>query len=333
MKTKIHALLIVLAASLLAGCEKDLEKQVSLEVAPVSKGAFMDGNTLVVQKGFPVLFHLQGDADYVTFWSGETGHEYAKKEMTELPDGSISSVLSCVLSSQYGTVAGNTGTFKVKISDTFGELAGNDKDADLEKVNAHPWTDITDQLSLSYTPSATTAVSFPLEDKYARALTIAFLYQTTNNTIGQCRWEVRELNIVNTDMQTGTVSRIPAVNMGFVPLDAYASGNDAYKVATSNVAGMWNLVRIADQAGTMMGIHASAIGDPVNCDWLISSPINLRTRDLDQGVAIKNITENVSDYTYTYQEPGEYEVVFVARNYNYHHSDEVVRVLQIKVVE
>ena len=51
-----------------------------------------------------------------------------------------------------------------------------------------------------------------------------------------------------------------------------------------------------------------------NEDWLISSPLHLDKVSPDRGVAIKDISERLDNFTYIYSKPGVYRAVFMAVN-------------------
>ena len=55
---------------------------------PVDFDVRLDGDN-VYRPGEIVRFRLSGDADYITFFSGETGHEYDKRERTSIPSEEI----------------------------------------------------------------------------------------------------------------------------------------------------------------------------------------------------------------------------------------------------
>ena len=53
----------------------------------------------------------------------------------------------------------------------------------------------------------------------------------------------------------------------------------------------------------------------------------------NEGVSIKNTSFDLKNYTYIYNEPGEYTVTFVARKANAWGFKEQIKELKIKVVE
>lgn len=62
-----------------------------------------EGNILTVKKNTPVNFQLNGNPDYITFYSGEFGHQYAYVNKAEYDAEDIEKMtFSFSLWSQYG---------------------------------------------------------------------------------------------------------------------------------------------------------------------------------------------------------------------------------------
>ena len=71
-------LILTLGTLLFASCEKELDRDltdVSVTVA-TNENVRYEGNILTVKKGTPVEFLFHGDPDYISFFSGEIGHQY-----------------------------------------------------------------------------------------------------------------------------------------------------------------------------------------------------------------------------------------------------------------
>lgn len=104
---KLFALSMVTFA--LASCDKSLEQ--GLEGANVSvevnDNVVSDGQIITVSKGTPIKFNINGDPDYVTFFSGESGHKYAYRQRTLIDMDQIeSSEMTFSVEAQYGNPAG-----------------------------------------------------------------------------------------------------------------------------------------------------------------------------------------------------------------------------------
>lgn len=97
--------MLSLGALLFASCEKELDRDltdVSVTVATNDQVRY-EGNILTVRKGTPIEFLLYGDPDYVSFFSGEIGHQYIYHDRKEI---SVDDIVSCDLKfsiwAQYG---------------------------------------------------------------------------------------------------------------------------------------------------------------------------------------------------------------------------------------
>ena len=320
-------ILILISLALLlsfSACEDELDKKVGFSVSATSSGATTKGDTLIVSKSEPVTFHLEGNPDFISFFSGEAGSEYSKRNQTEIPIDEITSKLNFTAFAQYGAIPN---TMSVYLSTTFdGLLGAGNKKADSLRIEQNDWIDITALCNLPTASNGTSDVNIPLNEYLGKRLTIAFLYHTQQNTLAQPTWEIRNLKIVNTELKTGRDSELPATSMGFSPLDMYATNALAYNSGTG--AGIWgsNTARLR--------ISSSPVGSAMNKDWMVSAPFTINSRQTDKGVGIKTITDNVlQTYTRTYGTNGIYVVTFVASNSNFEHSAEAVKNLVIKVID
>lgn len=64
--------------------------------------------------------------------------------------------------------------------------------------------------------------------------------------------------------------------------------------------------------------------------WVISKPIQASAVEPDYGVAIKNMSYKLNQYSYTYNKAGEYTAKFVATNANKWNSESTVK--EVKVI-
>ena len=78
MRKNIYISALAFLALSLASCQ---QQNISL---PVDFDVMLDGDN-VYRPGEIVRFRFSGDADYITFFSGEVGHEFDKRERTSVP--------------------------------------------------------------------------------------------------------------------------------------------------------------------------------------------------------------------------------------------------------
>lgn len=319
----------ILIISFSTGCDDVLDEKVRFDMTVVSEGSSIIKDTLVVKKSTDVQFNFSGNPDFITFYSGESGHVYAYRDRTLLSKDDITSELKFSSFAQYGTIPG---AFKVYLSTTFGEMSlDRDKKTDSTKIVAHNWIDISDQCNLPTTSSTTLRDAVvPLDDYLGQNLIIAFLYQPLNNTAAQPTWEIQSLRIVNTSKTDGSESILAASSMGLTPFDMYAAGTAAYQSGT--VSGIWNLSNIA-ATPPRVRMQSSSIGVDINKDWLITKPIVINACTPDTGIGIKTITNRLDSYTYRYNAAGVYTITVIGRNNNVEASSEVIREIVIKVID
>lgn len=341
MRNNIFSLLAAFTLLAFASCSDELDKKVSMHVTATAENAEMDGNTLVVAKGQMVTFNISGNPDFITFFSGEKGREYAKRNLTETPIEEIGeSNLQFYTKTQYGSAATVENSFKVYVSTTFEGLFKNNKAKDstlvANSLEDGTWIDITDKCNIPTAAGKTSdPVSISMTEYLGKRFAIAFKYQPLSNASAQPRWEVHNLKIVNTSKDTGEeIGFVGAANFGFSPLNMFAADNtEAYKTVTNNTEGVWNLSNLSALEPYMF-VHSSGAGKDLRHVWLISSAVVINGRQPDTGVGIKTISNNpITSYTHTYEAAGEYTVTFLARNANFENTSEVVREFKIKVIE
>ena len=76
---------ILISALVMTSCNKEMTKgleDVSVSVTP-GANVTVDGLMVTVKKGEPVVFNINGDPDFVTFYSGEIGHQYTYNDRYE----------------------------------------------------------------------------------------------------------------------------------------------------------------------------------------------------------------------------------------------------------
>ena len=109
--------------------------------------------TNTYRAGDPVVFNFQGNADYITVWNGDTGHEYKYRNRTQVALEDIESCqLTIEISQQYG---GNPEVSNLDMiaGNKFPGLAGNDAAADRPIVEAIAQSNYADWQVLEYTPN------------------------------------------------------------------------------------------------------------------------------------------------------------------------------------
>ena len=333
MKTKIFFSTLSVLFPMLFSCQKELEQKLDASVQATAADGWYVDDTLYVVGPSEVTFNFDGDPDMITFYSGESGHMYDRRNMTMLPTTSLTSKITVRFRAQYG---GSTeGKWFGYLSTDFEALTG-DYETDKKMLNEEiDWIDITEQCNFPASQTdgegGYTSAEISLDDYLDEpSITVAFLYQRDEN-VSVPRMEIRNFLVTSTDLDTGESSSLYPADVGFSPFHENETGNNIYAFATSNAGGRWRSYMTDPASDYMLGLHPN--NNAIFRSWVISNPIDLKSRTPDTGEAIKNIITYVNSYNYTYSEPGLYKVTFVMKNVNYRASDEEVRDVYVRVLE
>lgn len=345
---KLNKLLIAvgIASFALASCENELTKDAKLSVnVATNEGVSFDGQTITVKKGTPVEFHFNGDPDFLTFFSGEAGKKYEYRDRITVDENDIeSSTLKLDLQSQYGKLSAID--FHLYVSDNdFPGLFKNKFEEDSVLVEKHEgWKDLipADQLP---TPTSTKSFEFDMKPYLGKRIVIAVMYKGVDNSQTQPKFFFKNMQIVN-KMTDGSETSLGAGSFGLTALNmlykhklsdqkalsttakvtnlAYGTTNKS----APNISGIWNLEDINN-----FSIHSSGAKAALKYSWLVSNLLVVNACTPDAGTGLKDITENVESYSYTYDKPGTYTATFVATNGNYKQKKTVVHEYKVVVME
>ena len=308
----------------LGSCTDELNNQVVFSFTAVGENTSINDDTLVVNKSVPVIFSFEGNAENITFYSGELGHEYDKRGLTQTP---VSDIDSCYLSftnkPQFGTIPG---TLKVYLSTAYpGMNLANKKTDSLSVINEN-WINLSDSCNISATSNVMSLSKVSLKSYVNSKITLAFRYKTVDNTAIQPTWQIGNLKIVVRNKK-GAITTMSANDLGFSALDLLATENS---YSSAGGTGIWDLTNVA-ATSSVMKIVFSGAGQALNDDWLVSTPKIATSRIPDKGIAVKSIATTVTTYQYTFNTPGIYKVGFHAVNHNFKYSSETGQTQIIKV--
>ncbi len=80
-------------------------------------------------------------------------------------------------------------------------------------------------------------------------------------------------------------------------------------------------------------IHSTGSAYSWKTAWLVSDPIKITSCEPDQGVSIKNLSQDIRSYSYTYENVGTYRATFLITNANYKHDDSQVYTVVVNVTD
>lgn len=348
-----------------AGLKQDLS-EASIGVVATDQ-VVCDGNIITVKKGTPVEFQLNGNPNYITFFSGEQTHQYVYRNRTQIAvEDIISSTLHfAVFTNNAGGPLSCTNQLDIFylaeetdpetgeiITPAFPGLSKTNYEADSVLVETTDWKTLveredlpTDRLNAA---SAKYTFDFPMEEYIGKKFTLALVLNldkreemdpaNPEQTFVQSPFNFQDMYI-ETKWRNGRTTRSYAAAFGFTPLNMMHKHKlkdqkdyqFPYISVPSNTAGMWNFT----DAGTgNFSIGATQRGDTWKYSWAVSDYLNVAECPTpDTGVWVKEISQNISSYTYTYEQVGTYTATFLMRNINYDYTEEKTQEFIINVTE
>lgn len=354
----------------LASCDNELHQNLSeAGIAVVMDNQVKyEGNILTVKKGTPVTFRLEGNPDYITFFSGEVTHQYKYNNRQEI---AVEDIAECNLAFTLAVPTGGTpascqnqldilyqveeinGETGETVTPAFPGLSKSDFMADSLLVETGTdWKELIPRKDLPKAVNTSVTRSVSLKEFIGRKLTLAIVLNrdrvedmVTNPETGkpwtnvQSQFGFTNLRI-ETKWKNGRTTNSYAAAFGFTPLNMdWRKGYDdqvkaemgAYGSVPSGMPGLWNL----SSAGTgNMTLGATQRGEKWKYTWLVSDYLKLtECRETDQGVLVKEISQNPDSYTYTYDKVGTYTATFLMKNANYDYADTKTQEFVINVTE
>jgi len=299
--------------------------------------------------GDSVIFNFSSGPDFITFYSGEAGRRYENRTRV-IAAGNPKLVFQTAM--QNGILLNND-SLQLLVSSN---LSGYDS----ASIVRATWTDITARNTkwpTTLTTTFSTSDSIDLTDfNSVESINIAFrAIGKKYPTAVQRRRQIQNLTLTNI-LADGTRTPLFSTfaNTGWVQaslLNNTLPGFNAWNVGTGNISA-------ADSVRNSNGITirtaypiqfdpGTTFNNDDNDDWLITSKVNLKTVNPDQGVTIKNETNTAftgltydyyktpgvfAQYLYFFRTPGVYNITFVGTNINMNKRTEVIKQLQITIV-
>lgn len=322
--------------------------------AQAGDGVTIENNVITVTRNTPVKFNIMGEPDNITFYSGESGHNYDFRTRTLIdPSQIISSELSFDIDHQYKTAEFHENLYSIYLSETFPGLFKDDFAADCNLLNEFSdWKELVPQSELPKKANEKKSYKISFSEYLGKNITLAVDYHPEK--ADQPKVNFSNFKIEN-KLTDGTVNTILPSNMGFTPVNIWSADLNGIKIkeddlknnsgyydgegkliesalwygsVTNNISGMWNLKNM--KLGNF-SVHSTNAGDGLRPTWLISDYLVINGCTPDKGTALKNIANRFESYEYTYAKPGTYKAVFVLSNENYKEEDNRIITMIINV--
>lgn len=265
-----------------------------------------------------VQFNLSGVPDNITFYSGEPGNEYDKRDFFSSDEG----VLTLQFNSATRAGATLPRNITVLISTDFNGVYNE------ENVKAATWTDITSRAKMpSNTASNSDVVSgeINLDDLKVKGkpMYLAFRYLSENAAgTAQRYWNIGRTSLVNKVPGNGDFSIISTVEPGMFQILDF-QGSDNKWIMNTGTAAQHRMVHTANE-----------INWAPDEDWLISRGFQVfQTQGHKKNaVNVKSISASTpGTFSWLYSTPGTYKATFIALNTNRDVQKEVVKEVWVTV--
>lgn len=308
MKKTIFVL-SVLGLFLAACSEKEIQTPNDFEVS-VTKAKYKLSDS--------VQFNISGAPDNITFYSGEPGNEYDKRDFFSSDEGK----LTLQFNSQTRAGATLPRNIAVLISTDFnGEYTE-------QGVKAAKWTDITSRAVLpANTASNADVVSgeINLDDLKVkgRPMYLAFRYVSENAAgTAQRYWNMGRMFLINKVPENSDFEITPTIEKGLFQVVEFQGADNKWTINTGT-------------ATSHRLIHtANAINTQPDDDWVISRGFQVFQSfgHKKNAVNVKSISGSTPEtFSWRYSAPGTYKATFIALNTNRDIQKEVVKEVWVTI--
>ncbi len=277
-----------------------------------------------INTGEAATFRFEGNADYITFYSGEAYSDYKFRDGRKIIPG------------DRNTLSFETAISEVGQRDQLSVLIGNDFNGDYLDYNNlinSGWTDITSNITLATDANVKNSSdidisSFIQDDKPTY---IAFRYKTKSQAENgkASRWVVSNLKVKTYPEELGECTMCEIATAGFRIVDPFSRTSAACRTSLSQT----QLV----MQGNFYGLDSDGVmqgEDLENEHWVISRALDMKSeKDMgpDRPVSVKGYTQPMTEtYEHIYEKPGEYEAVFVVSCQSL--DEKIERVHKVKII-
>jgi len=270
-----------------------------------------------------IRFNIDGNPDYITFYSGESGYNYDDINRNEADPEGLTIYLEFDAKVERQT-AQSLNTLKVLFSTEFPGLSGN-FDEDSLKIVQTNWTDKSEECNFSTDRNVTVPVKLNLTEFAGKETCIAFRYE--GYIAGQPKWTLSDIRLTMQYEDGTEFSGMSPTDMGFLPIDLYNKNNKPY--LSSNDLGRWN----TSTPSVSLIMTNTSTGKTDNLDYAISQPIIFNKVTPDKGISVKDPRDRKEFFEYQFSAPGKYNVVFVGRNLNFDGEKKIIKKFEVEITE
>lgn len=254
------------------------------------------------------VFYFTGNPYNLTFYAGDSAHQYEYRKRTSAPGTPQLQFTS------YMQTGSQTNSLALMISKDF---TGQYDSAGVYSPNTH-WTDITDRAKLSTGSNNTASGVVDLTDfvNDGKPVYIAFKYTGQKTASAQRTWTIPTFTVTN------------ALEDGKTKMPVAGSLADAtFAVVTlKNPAVKWVV------SATNLKVTGGAANSNEAESWVITKALTMNRAIPDVGVSVKNISSNtIASYYTIYKTAGTYKAVFEASNITVYDSKSVYKEVGVTI--
>ncbi|MFD1632100.1 DUF5017 domain-containing protein [Pseudopedobacter beijingensis] len=268
--------------------------------------------------GERIRFEIEGSPDMINFYSGIVGYDYTYHDKDRVYE------IIPSLNFRSAKYAGNN-------EDCADLLYTTDFNGDYtyENVKAANWISISNRFNIP--PIVGTSASFSdsgtadIADLFEGGKNVYFAWRCkTNEASSRTQFQVSDFNINGESLDANNPSSVlySQVKLDFRWVLNEAASLDATQPNVNTSRILWT------------GTFNNTTG-PFKEGYAISGPVAISEQmnlGLDKHEVIKSIqNENVTEYFYTFDKAGEYEVVFVGYNVNFNGRKETVKRIKLTI--
>lgn len=251
--------------------------------------------------GDTVVFTFSGSPDFISFYPGISGHDFANRNRTRITGAPRIQFTSY---KQYGT---QLNSLQLKVTSQLDSYS-------VEGIQQADWTDITSRVTLSTGANNTESGVADISDLVTDDKPVYIAFRKADvETLVPNTWTIRDF-VFDVELPDGTLHPVAGLSSaGWTAVDLL---NPAYKWTISST--------------TLKCTGGRA--DPVNEDWVITSPLYPFNAAPDASIPVKSYADTpAATYQYIFDAPGVYHVYFTATNATLYDQQEVIRDLVITV--
>ena len=330
MRRTLYTLTLMAMAMLLtlASCSRDTVDEVRFSVAT-------EGGVTTLKVDESVRFLFSGNPDYITFYAGDEGNNYAYRERTKAELSQLQ--MECTVRQQYNDVNYlEQELLHIYLSTDFtGEYTA-------EALHQATWIPISGgeygRLPVPI-PTSAAAVETTGSTDLSRYIDInkpfyvAVLYQAAGR---------EEIPTSNSGGRYITRPRVDVSNFYL-----HKTTTDGHLISVKNASTEWGFRTLIESSATGTNYQLTDNGflfqpqkatldaatgrEPDEIIWMVSQEVDPCSVEPDRGTPIKSIEGYLSSYSYSYREAGTYTATFIATNANLWNSEQEMRQITIQV--